>query len=137
MAEVRYVHIHTHNSLQLTTSSTKLQSPLIALIIISALTIIPILLTTPLHLAQRKIYDPRIALLLDGFALLYWIAVFAALASYHRIFKYWGLENGAYDFDFAFCGRCRRAWRTGVAATVFSAIQLYVPHFMHVRKFGD
>lgn len=114
---------HTRNPPQLTI--TKLQSPLIALIIISVLTIVPILLlTTPLHMIQRKVYDPRIALLLDGFALLYWIAVFAALASYHRIYKYWGLDNGRYDFDFAFCGRCRRAWRTGVAATVFAAIEL-------------
>lgn len=126
MAEVRYVQTHeshSRNSPQLTT--IKLQSPLIALIIISILTIVPILLlTTPLHMIQRKVYDPRIALLLDGFALLYWIAVFAALASYHRIYKYWGRANGRFDFDFDFCGSCRRAWRAGVAATVFAAIQL-------------
>jgi hypothetical protein len=116
---------HISAYLGMLTGATKLQSPLIALIIISALTIVPILLlTTPLHMAQRRIYDPRIALLLDGFALLYWIAVFAALASYHRIFKYWGLENGFTDFEFDVCTRCRRAWRTGVAATVFAAIQL-------------
>jgi hypothetical protein len=99
------------------------------MIIISILTVIPILiLTTPLHLAQRKIYDPRIALLMDSFAALYWLASFAALASYQRIFKYYGSEYGSHFFqldkDWSICWRCRKAWRTSVAATVFAAVEL-------------
>ncbi|KAH7132079.1 hypothetical protein B0J11DRAFT_577026 [Dendryphion nanum] len=101
-----------------------LQPPLISTIIIAALTIVPILvLVTPLHLAQRKIYDPRIALLLDGFAMLWWLATFAALASYQNIYRYWGREFKLLDIQFEVCGRCRRAWRVGVASTVFSVIQ--------------
>lgn len=95
------------------------------MIIISILTLIPILvLTTPLHLAQRKMYDPRIALLMDGFAMLYWLANFAALASYQNIFRYYGRDFAVVDIEFEECFTCRRAWRTGLAATVFSAVEL-------------
>ncbi|KAF2280871.1 uncharacterized protein EI97DRAFT_438300 [Westerdykella ornata] len=101
-----------------------LQPPLISTIIISGLTLVPILLfTTPLHLAQRKMYDPRIALLMDGFAALYWLATFAALASYQHIFRDWGRRFDRFVFAEAeVCWECRRAWRTGLAATVFSAV---------------
>jgi hypothetical protein len=107
------------------TKTLQLRPALISTIIIAALTIVPILLlTTPLHLAQRKLYDPRIALLLDGFATLYWLATFAVMASYHHIFRRWGRISTVFDSDFGVCGSCRKAWRTGVAATVFSAIEL-------------
>ena len=83
-----------------------------------------LLLTTPLHLAQRKTYDPRIALLMDGFAMLFWLSSFAALASYQDIFRYYGRDFRAAELAFVLCKNCRRAWRTGVAATVFAAIEL-------------
>jgi hypothetical protein len=85
-----------------------------------------LLLTTPLHLMQRKFYDPRIALMLDGFAMLYWLAAFTAMACYHDIFRSYGRGFTVFagDSDFVECRSCRKAWRTGTAATVFSAIEL-------------
>ncbi|KAF1998023.1 hypothetical protein P154DRAFT_524339 [Amniculicola lignicola CBS 123094] len=101
-----------------------LRPPLIATIVIACLTLVPILLlTTPLHLAQRKIYDPRVALLLDGFAALYWLAAFSALASYQHIFRHYGSESSRVVFGFGNCYLCRKVWRTGLAATVFSAVE--------------
>ncbi|KAF2657374.1 hypothetical protein K491DRAFT_331434 [Lophiostoma macrostomum CBS 122681] len=109
------------------TKTHQLQPPLIATIIIAVLTLVPILLlTTPLHLMQRRIYDPRIALVLDGFALLYWLAAFTAMACYHDIFHYYGSSYAVFavNSDVVQCRSCRRAWKAGVAATVFSAIEL-------------
>ncbi|KAF2876472.1 hypothetical protein BDV95DRAFT_602450 [Massariosphaeria phaeospora] len=101
-----------------------LQPPLVATIIISILTLVPILLlTTPLHLVQRKFYDPRTALLLDGIALLFWLGSFAALASYHRVYWVYGRENFFVLSGFDVCRKCRAAWRAGTAATVFAAIE--------------
>ncbi|KAF2644212.1 hypothetical protein P280DRAFT_227536 [Massarina eburnea CBS 473.64] len=97
---------------------------LIAALIIGILTIIPVLiLITPLHIAQRKIYDPSIALLLELGALLFWLGAFAALASYHDVFSGYGRSE-----IFAFlggdeCRMCRSAWRAGVASTVFAALE--------------
>ncbi|KAF2108965.1 hypothetical protein BDV96DRAFT_636375 [Lophiotrema nucula] len=72
----------------------------------------------------RKIYDPRTALLLDGFATLFWLAAFAALASYERIFHNYGRFSGTVlTTEFDFCSRCRRAWKCAVAAAVFSALE--------------
>jgi hypothetical protein len=108
--------------------SSQLRTSLIATLIIAILTIIPILLLiTPLHMLQRKYFDPRLALLLDGLALLYWTAAFAALAAYHDIFRYYGRESEfVVDFTFEGCARCRSAWKSGVAATVFAALEMCV-----------
>ena len=104
---------------------TQLETPLIATLIIAILTLFPILvLVTPLHIIQRKCFDPRLALLLDGFALLYWTATFAALASYHDVFSYYGLEQGSAVSVFGDCTGCRSAWRSGVAATILSAVMM-------------
>src|SRR6266568_4922296 len=76
----------------------KLQPGLIPVLVIACLTILPILVfTTPLHLAQRRIYDPRIALCMDGIALLFWLGAFAALAAYQRIFKDYGFGISGYS----------------------------------------
>ncbi|KAF2266360.1 hypothetical protein CC78DRAFT_542599 [Lojkania enalia] len=104
-----------------------LQPPLIATIIIACFTVIPILiLTTPLHLAQRKIYDARIALLLDGFAMLFWLGALAALASYQRIFRDYGKNNFFFYDKYTVCTRCRRAWRTGATAAWFSGVEFFL-----------
>lgn len=121
------LYVTSSKTLDLPTETQQLQPALIATIIIAVLTIVPVLLiTTPLHLMQRKIYDPRIALMLDGFAMLYWLAAFTAMACYHDIFRYYGRSFTVFavDTDFVACGSCRRAWRTGTAATVFSAVEL-------------
>lgn len=111
----------------------QLQPPLISTLVISCLTIIPVLLLTmPLNLAQRKMYDPRIALFLDDFAMLFWLASFAALASYHHIFRTWGgnidevnnYNEAVWIIGWRNCWSCRKAWRTGGAATVFAGVEL-------------
>jgi hypothetical protein len=100
-----------------------LRAPLIATLLISILTILPILLlVTPLHLLQRKYFDPRLSLALYGFALLYWTAAYAAIASYHDLFSYYGKGGGSVLG--LFCTGCRSQWRAGVAATVFSAMMM-------------
>ncbi|KAF2786647.1 hypothetical protein K505DRAFT_422288 [Melanomma pulvis-pyrius CBS 109.77] len=105
-------------------SGGPIRPPLIATIIIAVLTVIPILiLTTPLHLAQRKIFDARMAMLLDLFALLFWLAAFTALASYLDIFRYYGRGTGGFNFEFNECRKCRRAYRSAIAATVFAAFE--------------
>ncbi|KAF2185059.1 hypothetical protein K469DRAFT_688275 [Zopfia rhizophila CBS 207.26] len=127
-----------------------IQPALIATIIIAILTIIPILvLTTPLHLIQLKVYDPRVALAMDGFAALFWLGALAALASYQRIFRYYGreghrrrdldikvmdmrralrreLELRLIDIEFEECYKCRKAWRTGTAAAWFSVVEFFL-----------
>ncbi|KAF2810123.1 uncharacterized protein BDZ99DRAFT_476330 [Mytilinidion resinicola] len=115
-----------------------LRPGIIAVLIIAILTIFPILLfTTPLHLSQRRLYDPRIALFGEGIATLWWLGAFAALATYQRIFHNYAyfyqnfkrdegvLEERAVYYDGWRCdgGRCRRAWKTGTAATVFAAFE--------------
>jgi hypothetical protein len=96
------------------------------MIVIAVLTVVPILiLVTPLHLAQRKMYDPRISLLLDLFALLFWLAAFTALASYLDIFKYYGRdEDNIFTVRVDECRKCRRAYKGAIAATVFAALEL-------------
>ncbi|KAF2740479.1 hypothetical protein EJ04DRAFT_518785 [Polyplosphaeria fusca] len=104
-----------------------IQPPLITTIIIACLTILPILiLTTPLHLVQRRVYDPRIALLLDGFAMLWWLGTMAALASYQRIFRRYGKDSVVVNEEFLGCRKCRRAWQSGTAATWFSAVEFFL-----------
>jgi hypothetical protein len=96
------------------------------MMVIAVLTVVPILvLVTPLHLAQRKIYDPRISLLLDLFALLFWLAAFTALASYLDIFKYYGRdEDNIFTVGVDECRKCRRSYESAIAATVFAALEL-------------
>jgi len=117
-----------------------------------AVPILPILVfTTPLHLAQRRIYDPRIALCMDGIALLFWLGASAALAAYQRIFKDYGFGISGYskrnayvplmgsnrerallvtrndDGDILDCyghGRCARTRKTRTAAAWFSGAKL-------------
>lgn len=102
-----------------------LKKPLIATLVAAILTIVPILpLTTPLHISQRRLYDPRVALVLDILATLLWLASFAALASYVDIFSDYGRQLRVVDVVFEVCGKCRSVWRSGVAATVFAAIEL-------------
>ncbi|KAF2441128.1 hypothetical protein P171DRAFT_524094 [Karstenula rhodostoma CBS 690.94] len=101
-----------------------LKAPLICTIIIAILTLLPVLpLTSPLHISQRRLYDPRIALVLDLVASLLWLASFVALASYLDIFHEYGRALKVVDEVFEICGKCRGAWRSGVAAVVFAAIE--------------
>ena len=98
---------------------------MISTIIIAVLTLIPILpLTTPLHIFQRRLYDPRIALVLDLVAALFWLASFAALASYLDIFHEYGRNLRVANDAFKVCRKCRGAWRSAVAAAVFAVIEL-------------
>ena len=64
--------------------------------------------------------------MLDILATLFWLASFAALASYLDIFSDYGRQLRVVDVVFAVCGKCRSAWRSGVAAAVFSALELLV-----------
>lgn len=131
-----------------------LQPGLIPVLVIACLTTLPILVfTTPLHLAQRRIYDPRIALCMDGIALLFWLGAFAALAAYQRIFKDYGFGICGYSkrnahvplmgsnrarallvtrnddgdiLDYYGHGRCARAWKTGAVAAWFSGVEFFL-----------
>ena len=103
-----------------------LQSPLIATIIAGVLTILPILpLVVPLQISQRRLYDPRNALVLDLLAALFWLASFVALVSYLDVFSDYGRQLRVGDIVFVVCGKCRSSWRSGVAAVTFAAIELY------------
>ncbi|KAK7184120.1 hypothetical protein DPSP01_001242 [Paraphaeosphaeria sporulosa] len=100
------------------------KAPLISTIIIALLTLLSVLpLTTPLHISQRHLYDPRIALVLDLVASLFWLASFAALASYLDIFHEYGKALRVVDEVFQICSKCRGAWKSGVAAAVFVVIE--------------
>ncbi|KAF2749902.1 hypothetical protein M011DRAFT_475229 [Sporormia fimetaria CBS 119925] len=114
-------------------SGGPLKSPLISTLIISILTLIPILLlTTPLSLLQRRYYSPMLALLLDIFGMLYWLATFAALSSYIHIYRSWGRrlaedseERGRewlWEAVWDGCEKCREVWQTSVAVDVFAII---------------
>jgi hypothetical protein len=106
-------------------TALQLKAPLISTIIIAVLTLLPILpLTTPLHISQRRLYDPRIALAQDLVGSLFWLASFAALASYLDIFHEYGRSSRKVHEVFELCGKCRGAWRSGVAAAVFTVIEL-------------
>ncbi|KAF2710501.1 hypothetical protein K504DRAFT_501765 [Pleomassaria siparia CBS 279.74] len=108
----------------------QIRPPLIATLIISILTVMPILiLTMPLYLLQYKIYNARVALLLDGFALLFWLAAFTALASYQDIYRYYGRDGTIVRFEFDGYSECHSAWRSGVAATVSAAVE-FVPFLL-------
>ena len=102
-------------------------------------------LTTPLLLAQRRVFDPRAALALDGAAALFWLATFVVMASYDHAFLGFGSGAGggykakraadalpedllrrAYgtSVSYADCGRCRAVVRVGLAAAWFAALEL-------------
>ncbi|ORY11209.1 hypothetical protein BCR34DRAFT_653195 [Clohesyomyces aquaticus] len=102
-----------------------MQPALIATLVIACITVLPIIIiATPLHLIQHKLYDPRLVLISDGIECLFWLGAWSALASYQRIFRWYG-SAGVWDgfrFD-EVCGSCRRAWRVGNAATVFAAFE--------------
>lgn len=94
-------------------------------IVVAILTLLPILpLTTPIHVSQCRFYDPRIALSVDLVAALFWLASFAALASYLDIFHEYGKNRGVVDDALSVCTKCRGAWKSGVAAAFFAAIEL-------------
>lgn len=106
-------------------TTLQLKAPLISTIIIALLTLLPIIpLTTPLHISQRRLYDPRIALVLDLFASLFWLASFVALASYLDIFHEYGKALRVVDEVFEICRECRSAWRSGLAAAMFAVVEL-------------
>ncbi|KAF9730572.1 hypothetical protein PMIN06_006559 [Paraphaeosphaeria minitans] len=104
-----------------------LKAPLISTIIIALLTLLPILpLTTPLHISQRRLYDPRIALILDFVASLFWLASFATLASYLDIFHEYGKALRVVDEVFEICSKCRGSWKSGVATAVFAVLEFFL-----------
>jgi hypothetical protein len=105
----------------------QLKAPLISTIIIAVLTLLPVLpLTIPLHISQCRLYDPRIALVLDLVASLFWLASFAALVSYLDVFHEYGKALTVVGETFQICSKCRGAWKSGAAAAAFAIIELYV-----------
>ncbi|KAF1971357.1 hypothetical protein BU23DRAFT_569873 [Bimuria novae-zelandiae CBS 107.79] len=104
-------------------SGGPLRPPLISTLLISLLTLLILPLTTPLHITQRCIYDPRIALALDLLGTLFWLATCTALGGYLDVFSEYGEELRVVGVVFAVCGGCRSAWRSGVAACVFAGVE--------------
>ena len=110
-------------------TKTQIRPALLPTLLISILTIFPVLFVTPLYLAQRRIYNPSVALFLDLGACLFWLGVFAVLAAYEDVFRGYGrgvdgLEGAIEGEVIEECWECRRAWRSGVASCVFVGVEL-------------
>lgn len=90
------------------------------MIITAVLTVVPVFpLTIPL---SKAVVHPVGTLVSDFFATLLWLSSLVALASYLRIYNYYRkVENIPFAPG---APRIARAWRCGVAACVFAAIEL-------------
>ncbi|KAF4309181.1 hypothetical protein GTA08_BOTSDO02839 [Botryosphaeria dothidea] len=101
-------------------SASPIHPALVLMIITAVLTVVPVFpLTIPL---SKAVVHPVGTLVSDFFATLLWLSSLVALASYLRIYNYYRkVEN----IPFApRAPRIARAWRCGVAACVFAAIEL-------------